>query len=128
MKNTGRIGRFRLVAWVLALLWCCFPASAELAEDAVRGMTARLLPEDVDAFLFESIPHENGLDVFEVEGRRQGGPAWFNGCCPASALNWYLKTCCGVNVSLEPAAELPDRCRCRRARPVSSPLPLPLLF
>ena len=110
MKNTGMFGRLLPVVWTMALLWWCIPAPAETGEDAARGLVSRLLPKHAEAFLFEVLPQENGLDVFEVEGREgkmvlRGS----TGVALASALNWYLKTCCGVNVSPWSASpDLPD--------------------
>ena len=65
---------------------------AEGPEDAARGLLTRLLPDHADLFVFETIPAENGLDVFEVEGRDdtivlRGS----TGVAMASALNHYLE-------------------------------------
>ncbi len=110
MKNTGMFGRLLPVVGTMALLWWCISAPAETAEETARGLVTRLLPNHEEAFLFEALPQENGLDVFEVEGREgkvvlRGS----SGVALTSALNWYLKTCCEVNVSPWNAPpELPD--------------------
>ncbi len=94
----------------MVLLWWCIPAPAETAEETARDLVTRLLPKHAGAFLFEVLPQENGLDVFEVEGREgkvvlRGS----SGVALASALNWYLKTRCEVNVSPWSAPpDLPD--------------------
>lgn len=72
------------------------------AIDAVRGLVERLLPERVEAFLFEQIAAENGRDVFEIDSRDgkivlRGN----NGVAMASALNWYLKYHCQCHYSLK---------------------------
>ncbi len=70
--------------------------------EAARGLLERLLPtyEHRDAFGFETVPQENGKDVFEIETRNgkviiRGN----NAVSMATGLNWYLKHHCHCHVS-----------------------------
>ena len=70
------------------------------AAEAARALLARLLPEQVERFAFESIPADKGRDVFEVESR--AGKVLIRGNNPvamATGLNWYLKHYCHADVS-----------------------------
>jgi len=68
--------------------------------EAARGVIQRLLPQQVERFVLELIPQDNGRDVFEIESRDgktvlRGN----NGVSICSALNWYLKYHCFCHVS-----------------------------
>jgi alpha-N-acetylglucosaminidase len=68
---------------------------------AARGILHRLAPTKADLFLLETIPAENGRDVFELESRHgnivvRGS----SGVAIASGWNWYLKHYCHCHVSL----------------------------
>ncbi len=63
-------------------------------------MIKRLIPEQAGQFVVETIPADNGHDVFEIENRDgkivlRGN----NGVSIASALNWYLKNGCHCDIS-----------------------------
>ncbi|MBK8023177.1 MAG: alpha-N-acetylglucosaminidase [Chloroflexi bacterium] len=67
---------------------------------AVAGIVQRWLPSHVDAFVCETIPAEDGLDVFEIESVGvkvvlRGS----TGVAQASAFNWFLKYSCGCHIA-----------------------------
>ena len=105
-----------VVAWCLVLgAVRPLPAeSSDTAAEAARGLLARLLPDAVDRFALESIPADEGRDVFEVETR--DGKVLIrgnNGVSMATGLNWYLKHRCQADVSwcgsqVTLPAELPE--------------------
>ncbi|MHB0958063.1 MAG: alpha-N-acetylglucosaminidase TIM-barrel domain-containing protein [Pirellulaceae bacterium] len=69
-------------------------------ELAARGVLQRVIPEVADAFLLETIPQEDGQDVFEVESVDgkivvRGS----NGVAITSGVNWYLKYVCHCHLS-----------------------------
>lgn len=103
------------VVLALCVLGACLGAWAGTAEEEAQGLVLRLLPGHADRFRFESVPAENGQDVFEIEARDgrivlRGS----TGVAMASALNWYLKHHCHASVSLRGSQlDLPE------------PLPLP---
>ncbi len=107
--------RYLTATCMFIALGCCAAASGESAQEAVRGLVSRLLPDHAEAFLFEPLPPENDRDVFEIEA--QGGTVVVRGStgvAMASGLNWYLEQCCGTSVSLRGnQLNLPD------------PLPMP---
>lgn len=70
------------------------------AVAAAQGLIERLLPAYANSFILETIPEENGYDVFEIESRNdkviiRGS----TGVAIASGLNWYLKYYCNCYVS-----------------------------
>jgi len=70
------------------------------AAKAGEGLVGRLLPKHEKSFVFESIPADNGRDVFELETR--GGKTVIrgnSGVSMAVGLNWYLKYFCRCHVS-----------------------------
>jgi alpha-N-acetylglucosaminidase len=79
-------------------------------QEAARGLIQRIVPTKADQFLLETIPAENGRDVFEIENRDgkvviRGS----SGVAIASGWNWYLKYYCHCHVSLwGNQSELPD--------------------
>ncbi len=92
-------------------------------ESAVARLATRLLGDGARHFAFESIPAENGNDVFEVEA--QEGRATIrgsSGVAMASGLHWYLKYYCQCHVSwcgnqLALPGPLPDAPRFRHTSP-----------
>jgi len=75
-------------------------AQAGTAADSVVALIHRVVPQYESHFVVETIPAENGSDVFELESRNdkivlRGN----NGVSMASALNWYLKYTCHCQVS-----------------------------
>ena len=80
--------------------------------DAVKSVTAllkRLLPGYTEHFIFDTIPKENGKDVFEIESKdRKIIIRGNNGVSMASGLNWYLKYYCHCHVSLNANCEQLD--------------------
>ncbi|MGD0089048.1 MAG: alpha-N-acetylglucosaminidase, partial [Planctomycetota bacterium] len=78
------------------------PALAGVApQDAARNLIQRLAPGQAERFVLETVPQEEGRDVFEIESRDgriviRGS----NGLAIASGWNWYLKYCCHCHVSL----------------------------
>ena len=76
----------------LALCLLTQYATGATPEEATRALIGRVLPEHAGQFVLESIPAENGQDVFEIETRDgkvviRGN----NGVSRAMGLNWYLK-------------------------------------
>ncbi|MFO1531803.1 MAG: alpha-N-acetylglucosaminidase, partial [Kiritimatiellia bacterium] len=80
------------------------PGGAPFAEDpglAAGGLIRRIAPGHADQFLVETIPAEDGRDVFEIESR--DGKVVLRGNSPLSVavgLNWYLKYTCRCSVSM----------------------------
>lgn len=77
---------------------------------AARGLVKRLLPEQAERFEFESLPPDQGRDVFEIRTRDGqvviGGN---NAVSMATGLNWYLNHFCHCHVSLHGRRlKLPD--------------------
>lgn len=74
---------------------------AESAQDSVVGLVRRIIPDYADRFVFEVIPCQDGMDVFEIVTRDGkvliGGNS---GVSMAMGLNWYLKYSCHCYVSL----------------------------
>ncbi|WP_435895835.1 alpha-N-acetylglucosaminidase [Oceaniferula spumae] len=72
-------------------------------SSAVSSSTAlvqRVLPDHSAHFICETLPAENGKDVFEIESRDgQIVLRGNNGLSIASALNWYLKYHCHAHIS-----------------------------
>lgn len=70
------------------------------ATAAAHGLIQRLIPKPADQFVVETIPSDNGRDVFEVESR--DGKIVLHGndaVSIASALNWYLEKDCHCDIS-----------------------------
>lgn len=70
------------------------------SEAAARGLVQRLIPAQAERFLFESLPPQDGRDVFELEtadGRVivRGS----SGVAIAAGVNWYLEHACHCDVS-----------------------------
>ncbi len=67
---------------------------------AARGVLQRVIPGAADEFLLETIPPEDGHDVFEVQNADgkivvRGS----SGVAIASGVNWYLKYVCNCHLS-----------------------------
>jgi alpha-N-acetylglucosaminidase len=70
------------------------------APAAASALLARLLPQQADRFVFETIPAENGRDVFEIDSRDGKIVIRGNtGVSMATGLNWYLKHYCHCHIS-----------------------------
>lgn len=74
--------------------------SASSTIAAAHDLIARIIPRQAGQFVVETIPANNGGDVFEVESRDgkiilRGD----NGVSIASALNWYLQNECHCDIS-----------------------------
>jgi alpha-N-acetylglucosaminidase len=90
--------RLAAVALVCLLPWCA--ARADDADAAARALIHRLLPAQADRFAVETIPADNGHDVFEIETRgKKVVLRGNNGVAIASALNQYLKEFCHCDIS-----------------------------
>jgi alpha-N-acetylglucosaminidase len=79
-------------------------------EQVARELLLRVLPDCADRFVFQTIPDQDGLDVFEIEGGEGKIHVRGNsGVAIASGLNWYLKHYCQCQLSLcGDQLELPD--------------------
>jgi alpha-N-acetylglucosaminidase len=93
-----------LLSLSLALAGMATMAWGDTAGDsrqAAAALLRRLLPDQVDRFIFEQIPKDQGQDVFEIES---AGPRIVirgnNGVAMAAGLNWYLKYYAHCHVSL----------------------------
>lgn len=93
-----------LTVFLLALLWAPFLRAADVsltpADAAARGLVQRILPKHANQFIVQTIPSDNGRDVFEIESR--DGKIMLRGDNPvstASALNRYLKEFCHCDIS-----------------------------
>ena len=67
---------------------------------AAQSLVQRIIPKAANQFIIETIPADNGRDVFEIENRDgkiilRGN----NGVSIASALNRYLKDFCHCDIS-----------------------------
>ena len=89
-------------------------------DAAARAILQRLAPAKAELFLLETIPAENGRDVFEIESRDgkiviRGS----SGVAIASGWNWYLMHYCHCHVSLwgnqlrfpDPLPAVPEKIR-----------------
>jgi len=110
---------------LLALAACCLialPAGVAAAHDQsaaptskhpVRELAERLLPGHGDEFVVETIPADNGQDVFEVAPGKDGTIVLRgnNSLSQAVALNHYLKYTAHVPVSwyADDAIDVPER-------------------
>ena len=75
-------------------------AEAATPEEAARGVLQRLLPEAADQFVLETIPPDQGRDVFEIESLEgKIVVRGTNGVAICSGLNWYWKHLCRCHVS-----------------------------
>ncbi|MBN8457487.1 MAG: alpha-N-acetylglucosaminidase C-terminal domain-containing protein [Verrucomicrobia bacterium] len=82
---------------------------------ASAGLIARLLPQHADRFIVEFVTPDNGMDVFEIEGRGEKVVLRGNSSVSvASALNRYLTDFCRCHVS-------------RNGDQLALPVPLPLV-
>lgn len=76
-----------------------FSTYAQVDRAALALFIERIIPGKSGSFIIESIPQENGKDVFELAS--QGGKIVLrgnNGLSVASALNYYLKNYCGCDI------------------------------
>ena len=97
--------RFAILLVFAAVLLAISVRPAEIpppspATAAAHGLIQRLIPKPADQFVVETIPSDNGRDVFEVESR--DGKIVLRGndaVSIASALNWYLEKDCHCDIS-----------------------------
>jgi len=99
-RDNPAIGKICSLVLIVALFAVPACPAADTATESARGLTTRLVPKSADSFIFETIPQDNGRDVFEIESRGdkvvlRGN----NGVSMATALNWYLKHFCHCDVS-----------------------------
>ena len=83
------LSRLTVVACLAAAFSSSGLTQAAAPEEAARGVVQRLLPGAADRFVLESIPAEDGRDVFEIESRDgkivvRGS----SGVAVASGVNW----------------------------------------
>ncbi len=77
------------------------PIHHAVTNTVAEGLIQRLLPRQADQFVVETMPAENGRDVFEIENRAGKIVLRGNhGVAQAAAFNWYLKHVAGGEVSL----------------------------
>lgn len=94
----------KLVVFCIALTIATSCRAAQPKQDtnvqSACGVLRRILPKAESHFILETIPSEDGKDVFEIdcEGDKivlRGS----NGVSICSALNWYLKYYCNCHIS-----------------------------
>jgi len=84
---------------ILVGITLTFSSFAQVDRAALTSFIERVIPGKSSSFIIESIPQENGKDVFELDSR--GGKIVLrgnNGLSVASALNYYLKNYCGCDI------------------------------
>lgn len=92
---------FHIGAALCLAFFAAAPAAvAATGADPVAALIKRMIPGDPSRFICETIPQQDGRDVFEIESRGtkivlRGN----NGVSIASALNWYLKYHCNSTLS-----------------------------
>lgn len=92
---------------LLLLVVFLFAVNVSFAADdqqqtarAAEALIARVVPDAAQHFIVETIPPDNGQDVFEVESR--GDKIVLRGDTAvsiASALDWYLERACHCEIS-----------------------------
>ncbi|MGH8022271.1 MAG: alpha-N-acetylglucosaminidase, partial [Limisphaerales bacterium] len=93
------------VLFLLALVGLACHSSFAAQDDssavrAAQALIARVLPEAADHFIVQTIPPDNGHDVFEIESRGDKIALRGNNAISiASALNWYLENSCHCEIS-----------------------------
>ena len=91
---------FILSAIWLANISLCPAQTASPAAVAGQGLIGRVIPKQAGHFVAETVPADNGHDVFEVESHGGKIILWGNNAVSiASALNWYLQNECGCDIS-----------------------------
>ncbi|HEX3623849.1 MAG TPA: alpha-N-acetylglucosaminidase [Verrucomicrobiae bacterium] len=98
--------RFLRRLWFLVLTAIILASNVCLAADdsstvrAAEALISRVVPDAARHFVVESIPTDNGHDVFEIESRGdQIVLRGNNAVSIASALNWYLENSCHCEIS-----------------------------
>jgi len=90
-----------LKPFVLLLFLCCnLAGNAWASDDAALALVKRAVAGNASRFTCETIPAEDGRDVFEIES--SGGKIVLRGnnaISIGSALNWYLKYYCNSDIS-----------------------------
>jgi len=85
--------------FILIIVTLSFYSRAQVSQTASKEFIERVIPGRSGSFLIESIPQENGKDVFELDQKDnkivlRGN----NGLSIASALNYYLKNYCFCDI------------------------------
>src|SRR5690242_6995160 len=85
--------------FTLIILTLSYYSNAQVSQADSKAFIERVIPGRAGSFLIESIPQENGRDVFELDGNGskiilRGN----NGLSIASALNYYLKNYCHCDI------------------------------
>ena len=85
--------------FILIIVTLSFYSHAQVSQIASKEFIERVIPGKSGSFLIETIPQENGKDVFEIDQKNnkivlRGN----NGLCIASALNYYLKNYCFCDI------------------------------
>ncbi len=90
-----------LLFFLIFILMRNFNALAQTDFQAVTGLIERVVPEIADHFELEYIPKEDGKDVFELAGDKNGKVILRgnDGVSIASALNYYLEHYCKLSIT-----------------------------
>jgi alpha-N-acetylglucosaminidase len=89
-----------LMACTLALAISFQLAASPDPVSAASGLAVRVLGDRGAEFRFESIPLEDGKDVFEFESSKGiAAVRGSSGVAMATGLNWYLHYYCNANIS-----------------------------
>ncbi|HTI58416.1 alpha-N-acetylglucosaminidase [Mucilaginibacter sp.] len=85
--------------FTLIILTLSYYSNAQVSQADSKAFIERVIPGRAGSFLIESIPQENGRDVFELDG--DGSKIILRGnnvLSIASALNYYLKNYCFCDI------------------------------
>ncbi len=85
--------------FILIIVTLNFYSHAQFSQTASKAFIERVIPGRSGSFLIETMPQENGKDVFELDQKDnkiilRGN----NGLSIASALNYYLKNYCFCDI------------------------------
>jgi alpha-N-acetylglucosaminidase len=95
------IRRLLLFAAIVLTADACFAAGDDSSSiRSAEALIARVVPDAARHFVVETIPADDGHDVFEIESRGDKIVLRGNNAVSiASALNWYLENSCHCEIS-----------------------------
>lgn len=92
--------RLKIFIAAITLLGITNEVSAQADLQASKALISRVLPQKQSAFITESIPQENGKDVFELESKNnQIILRGSSGVAISSALYYYLNEYCHSQIT-----------------------------
>ena len=85
---------------ILLSMLCCNGLLAQSNQQTSKALLERVIPERANQFLLQSIPSENGQDVFEIQTRdNKIVLSGNNGVSIAAALYYYLNKFCHAQIT-----------------------------